>query len=175
MTTSIFNQLDVFTEEETQIEELKIIGLINNNRIYRYIPAKYIDTHDNIYKYKVILPKSNGSGAIGEVLSTPIIGEPIIGYTQSFISIGRFDTEKETRAALKYVKSKFMRTMLGVLKVTQDNNTDVWKFVPLQDFTSTSDVDWSQSISDIDRQLYAKYGLSKDEIAFIEKMIKPME
>lgn len=175
LTTSIFNQLDVFTEEETQIEELKIIGLINNNRIYRYIPAKYIDTHDNIYKYKVILPKSNGSGAIGEVLSTPIIGEPIIGYTQSFISIGRFDTEKEARAALKYVKSKFMRTMLGVLKVTQDNNTDVWKFVPLQDFTSTSDIEWSQSVSDIDRQLYVKYGLTDEEIAFIEKMIKPME
>ena len=175
LTTSIFNQLDVFTEEETQKDELKIIGLINNNRIYRYIPAKYIDTHDNAYKYKVILPKSNGSGAIGEVLSTPIIGEPIIGYTQSFISIGCFETEKEASATLKYVKSKFMRTMLGVLKVTQDNNTDVWKFVPLQDFTSTSDINWNQSISDIDRQLYAKYGLSDDEIAFIEKMIKPME
>ena len=175
MTTSIFNQLDVFTEEETQKDELKIIGLINNNRIYRYIPAKYIDTHDNAYKYKVILPKSNGSGAIGEVLSTPIIGEPIIGYTQSFISIGCFETEKEASATLKYVKSKFMRTMLGVLKVTQDNNTDVWKFVPLQDFTSASDIDWSQSVSDIDRQLYAKYGLSDDEIAFIEMMIKPME
>lgn len=175
LTTSIFNQLDVFTEEETQKDELKIIGLINNNRIYRYIPAKYIDTHDNAYKYKVILPKSNGSGAIGEVLSTPIIGEPIIGYTQSFISIGCFETEKEASATLKYVKSKFMRTMLGVLKVTQDNNTDVWKFVPLQDFTSTSDIDWSQSIADIDRQLYAKYGLSDDEISFIEKMIKPME
>ena len=175
LTTSIFNQLDVFTEEETQKDELKIIGLLNNNRIYRYIPAKYIDTHDNAYKYKVILPKSNGSGAIGEVLSTPIIGEPIIGYTQSFISIGCFETEKEASATLKYVKSKFMRTMLGVLKVTQDNNTDVWKFVPLQDFTSTSDINWNQSISDIDRQLYAKYGLSDDEIAFIEKMIKPME
>ena len=175
LTTSIFNQLDVFTEEETQKDELKIIGLINNNRIYRYIPAKYIDIHDNAYKYKVILPKSNGSGAIGEVLSTPIIGEPIIGYTQSFISIGCFETEKEASATLKYVKSKFMRTMLGVLKVTQDNNTDVWKFVPLQDFTSTSDIDWSQSISGIDRQLYAKYRLTDDEIAFIEKMIKPME
>ena len=65
--------------------------------------------------------------------------------------------------------------MLGILKVTQDNPRDVWKFVPLQDFTSTSDIDWSQSISDIDRQLYAKYGLSDEEIAFIEKMIKPME
>lgn len=175
LTTPIFNQLDVFTEEATQKDELKIIGLINNNRIFRYIPAKYIDTHDNTYKYKVILPASNGSGAIGEVLSTPIIGEPIIGYTQSFISIGCFDTEKEASAVFKYVKSKFMRTMLGVLKVTQHNHTDVWKFVPLQDFTSTSDIDWSKSIADIDRQLYAKYGLSDEEIAFIEKMIKPME
>ena len=46
---------------------------------------------------------------------------------------------------------------------------------PLRDFISTSDIDWSQSIADIDRQLYAKYGLSDEEIAFIEKMIKPME
>ena len=49
------------------------------------------------------------------------------------------------------------------------------KHYPLQDFTSASDIDWSQSIADIDRQLYVKYGLSDEEIAFIEKMIKPME
>ena len=52
---------------------------------------------------------------------------------------------------------------------------DVFQFVPLRDFISTFDIDWSQSIADIDRQLYAKYGLSDEEIAFIEKMIKPME
>ena len=46
---------------------------------------------------------------------------------------------------------------------------------PLRDFISTSDIDWRQSLSAIDRQLYAKYGLSDEEIAFIEKMIKPME
>ena len=128
-----------------------------------------------MYKYKVVIPKSNGSGAIGEVLSTPILGEPILGYTQSFIGIGAFEKEAEADAALKYVKTKFMRTMLGILKVTQDNNTDVWKFVPLQDFTSNSDIDWSQNIPDIDRQLYSKYNLSDDEIDFIEKMIKPMD
>ena len=49
-----------------------------------------------------------------------------------------------------------------------------FRFVPLQDFTSQSDIDWSVSIPDIDEQLYQKYGLSDDEIAFIEKMIKPM-
>ena len=58
---------------------------------------------------------------------------------------------------------------------SQHLGADKFQFVPLQDFTSTSDIDWSQSISDIDRQLYAKYGLSDEEIAFIEKMIKPME
>ena len=64
---------------------------------------------------------------------------------------------------------------MGILKLTQHNPQSVWAYVPLQDFTSTSDIDWCQSIADIDRQLYAKYGLSDDEIAFIEKMIKPME
>ena len=62
-----------------------------------------------------------------------------------------------------------------VLIVSPDVSSKTFELVPLQDFTSTSDIDWSQSIADIDRQLYAKYGLSEDEIAFIEKMIKPME
>ena len=64
--------------------------------------------------------------------------------------------------------------MLGILKVTQDNNPETWSKVPLQDFTSASDIDWSQSIAEIDQQLYKKYGLSEEEIAFIEEKIKPM-
>lgn len=52
---------------------------------------------------------------------------------------------------------------------------DKFQFVPLQDFTPASDIDWTQSVADIDRQLYRKYGLSDEEVAFIEKMIKPME
>ena len=51
----------------------------------------------------------------------------------------------------------------------------VFRFIPIQDFTSSSDIDWSKPIADIDRQLYAKYGLTDEEIAFIESMIKPME
>lgn len=65
--------------------------------------------------------------------------------------------------------------LLGVLKVTQDNDRGVWKYVPLQDFTSMSDIDWSQSISDIDKQLYAKYGLDEEEINFIETHVKEMD
>lgn len=153
---------------------MRILGLIGNKRHYRYIAAKYIENHENLPKYKVILPASNGSGAIGEVISTPIIGTPMTGYTQSFIGIGAFSTLAEAEAALKYVKSKFMRTMLGILKVTQHNHKDVWKYVPHQDFTPSSDIDWRVSVSDIDRQLYRKYGLSEAEVNFIETKVKPM-
>ncbi len=76
---------------------------------------------------------------------------------------------------MKYVKSKFARTMLGILKITQDNPPEKWKYVPLQDFTSNSDIDWSKSIPEIDQQLYKKYGLSPEEIKFIEIHVKEME
>ena len=64
---------------------------------------------------------------------------------------------------------------MGVLKVTQDNLPGTWACIPKQDFTSTSDIDWSQSIANIDQQLYRKYGLATDEIAFIESHVKEMD
>ena len=75
---------------------------------------------------------------------------------------------------LKYIKSRFCRVMLGILKITQDNPSSTWRYVPIQDFTSSSDIDWSKSIAEIDRQLYAKYGLSDEEINFIETHVKEM-
>lgn len=82
---------------------------------------------------------------------------------------------EEAEAVLKYIKTKFARVMLGVLKVTQNNPKETWAYVPMQDFTEASDIDWSAAIDEIDRQLYTKYGLDEKEIRFIETMIKPME
>ena len=65
--------------------------------------------------------------------------------------------------------------MLGVLKITQHNPISTWKYVPLQDFTGNSDIDWTQSVADIDRQLYQKYDLSPEEIAFIESHVREMD
>ena len=76
---------------------------------------------------------------------------------------------------MKYIKSKFARTMLGVLKVTQYNNADKWRLVPMQDFTSKSDIDWSGKIPEIDQQLYKKYSLTKYEINFIETKVQAMK
>lgn len=173
---NIFDKIPLFTEEKVNEDDIKILGVIKNKRSYRFIPHKYLDvSHENLMKYKVLVPRSNGSGAIGEVLSTPILGEPILGYTRTFLGIGAFDSKEESENALKYVRTKFARTMLGILKITQDNPIETWRLVPLQDFTTKSDIDWSQSIPEIDKQLYKKYGLSAEEISFIESKVKSME
>jgi hypothetical protein len=154
----------------------EVYGRYNNQRGYKWLKKTYFSQNENYLEtYNVFVPEANGTGAIGEVLSTPIIGTPMIGHTDTFISVGQFDTMEEATACLKYVQSKFARTMLGTLKATQHNPRDTWANVPLQDFTSNSDIDWSKSVAEIDQQLYKKYGLSQDEQDFIESMIKPME
>ena len=70
--------------------------------------------------------------------------------------------------------AKFTRALLGILKATQHNGKEVWKYIPVQDFSSTSDIDWSKSIKEIDAQLYVKYGLNEEEIKFIETRVKVM-
>ena len=135
----------------------------------------YVNVVNNLYKWKIFVPKSNGSGALGEVVTTPVIGQPVIGHTESFISIGAFDTEEKAQNCLKYIKSKFARCMLGILKITQHNSPEKWKYVPLQDFTENSDIDWTKSVAEIDKQLYAKYGLTEEEIFFIETNVKEMK
>jgi type II restriction enzyme len=64
--------------------------------------------------------------------------------------------------------------MIGISKTTQMINRDVWRFVPLQDFTSSSDIDWSKSIAEIDEQLFDKYGLYEPERDFIRTKVKEM-
>lgn len=180
LTTSIFS-LPIFRKEKDADHSIKIWGIVNSNtRNYRFMNEKYLDPNSSLHNYKVLLPKSNGSGALGEVLRTPLIGSPLIGkplngYTQSFIGIGKFDNRSEAENEMKYIKSKFCRVMLGTLKVTQDNNKETWKNVPTQNFTSQSDIDWSKSIQEIDLQLYKKYGLDEQEIEFIEDHVKEME
>lgn len=178
MSTNIFDRLpDIFFDEEPQdgAEYIKILGRKDNERAYKYIRKDYVNEVVNLKKWKIFVPKSNGSGALGEVLATPLIGRPLIGNTESFISIGVCETQDEAVAVLKYIKTKFARCMLGVLKVTQDNPPDKWGYVPLQDFTSSFDIDWSAEIQDIDKQLYEKYGLDESEIKFIESHVKEME
>ena len=168
-------QLDFVFKNKEEKDHVALLGRIGSERVYRYINKKYLDLPETFENYNVFVPEANGSGALGEVLSTPLIGEPLIGHTDTFLSIGNFKTKFEADACIKFIKTKFARVLLGVLKVTQHNSRKTWYYVPLQDFTVNSDIDWTQSVADIDRQLYQKYDLSPEEIAFIETHVREMD
>lgn len=130
---------------------------------------------NNIDKFKVMIPESNGSGILGEPLGKFEIGYPGDSSTTTFIGVGAFDTLEEALNCAKYLKSKFVRCLLGILKITQHNPQATWAYVPIQDFSNNSDIDWSKKISEIDHQLFEKYALSETERAFIEEKVIPME
>lgn len=160
---------------------IKIIGRKNNERSYGYIRRDYVCNHPNLDKYKVILSKADGAaGTIGNPIPARICGKPIVinpgeGHTQTFLSIGCFDQLEEAVNVAKYIETKFCRVLLGALKATQDNPPEKWRYVPLQNFTLRSDIDWSVPVKAIDQQLYKKYNLSDEEINFIETHVKEME
>ena len=145
-------------------------------RVCRYIPKDYpLPKKENIDKYKLFMARNQGEGELGEVFSSPIFAKPNECCTETFVCVGSFKTEREMNNCWKYMKTKFFRTNVAMKKNDQSCGQTVYEFVPLQDFTSKSDINWDKSISEIDSQLYRKYGLSDTEITFIEKMIKPME
>jgi len=152
-----------------------VVGRENDTRIAKWIKKEYLKLPDNFESYKVVVPKSNGSGHFGESLSSPFVAAPFHAQNTTFLSIGKFDSIFEAEACLKYIKTKFVRCMLGILKVTQDNPKSVWSKVPLQNFTQQSDINWDLSIPDLDAALYQKYNLTQDEIDFIESNVSAMQ
>ena len=179
---NIFKKVPLFTEAPTYEDDIRTLGISEaRKREWRYIQKKYVDdSQENLMTYKVIMSVSNGAaGNLGDtpvrIIGESVLGEPGDGYTRSFIGIGKFSRKEEGINCQQYLKTKFARVMIGIMKTTQMLNPDVWKCVPVQDFSATSDIDWSQSVAGIDRQLYAKYGLSDDEITFIETHVKEME
>lgn len=129
---------------------------------------EYID------KDKVFIPGAGGSGNDPYVLGKPIVAPKNSVCSQSFL-FAAFDDAVQAENFHKYILTKFFRILVAAVKISQSAPNRVYKFVPIQDFTEHSDIDWSKSIPEIDQQLYRKYNLSAEEIAFIEKMIKPME
>ena len=109
-----------------------------------------------------------------------MIGKPYVGdkgsvCTDSLFPIGKFDTREEAENLAKYMKTKFLRYMVYIIKMSQNVTQIVYRFVPMQDFTSSSDVNWKASINEIDKYLYKKYKLSNEEIDLIETTIKEVD
>jgi len=138
-----------------------------------YIDRKQISLcEDIIDKYKIMTSKLLAEHA-GEpdksgryrVLSRTEIIEPLTACTESYLILAAFDNRKESLNCYKYCCSRFFRFLLLQFMSSINMTKEVFRFVPIQDFTRP----WT------DADLYAKYGLTEDEIAFIESMIKPME
>lgn len=148
----------------------------------RYISPEKISKNIEIAeKYKIFISKANGgAGTLSDGKQVSIIGEPYIGKpksvcTDSLIPIGSFTTEIEAINLRKYLRTKFARFMVGIMKTSQNITQIVYRFVPLQDFSLNSDIEWNETLSSIDKQLYKKYGLDKEQVDFIESIIREME
>ena len=178
MSTNIFERIpQVFHEREILDDKdyIQIMGRNDQERISKFVRRDYVRAVDNLDYYKVLMASANKNGDYGEALTLPILGLPKMGNTETFISIGKFNTEQEAIALIKYICSKFARALLGILKRTHHLTPEVWKYVPIQDFTTNSDIDWSKSIEEIDEQLFDKYGLDEQERNFIRTKVKEMK
>ena len=156
-------------DEEHNIKYYLNKGMVNCG--YAWIRKKdMIKAFETVDIHKVYIPKAGGSGYDPLVLGIPFYGEPGSICSQTYICIG-YDpvkhnfSKEECMNIISYIKTRFFRFMVSIKKKTQDAFAQVYEFVPLQDFSKP----WT------DTELYAKYGLTDDEITFIESMIKPME
>lgn len=172
--SNAFTVFDVFKKHRENNNDIRVLGRYKGKRTYRYIDSSHVSDVPSVHRYTVFLPKSCGTDS-GRIIGKPLIGDYGDAHTRTFLSIGSFDNENDARNCMTYIKTKFARAMLSTLKVTQDNNRPAWKYVPLQDFTEDSDIDWTKTMHEIDQQLYKKYGLNDEEVAFIESKIKPMD
>lgn len=133
-----------------------------------YVEKKYITTRQELVnKYKVYISKAYGASETfpHQILNKPFIGEPNSCCNMTYLCIGQYDTKEQAENVLSYVSTKFFRFLVSLLKNTQNAYQKVYSFVPIQDFSQP----WT------DEMLYEKYGLSENEIAFIDSMIRPMD
>ena len=144
-----------------------------------FVEKTQVITHENwINKWKVYLPYANNIGTeLNDDNQNAFVGSPNTICTETFLVVGaELDlNEMSANNLCKYLKTRFARFLHSLAKISQHGTAKTYRFVPIQDFTDKSDIDWSKSVAEIDQRLYKKYNLDDSEIAFIESMIKPME
>lgn len=163
--------------EKTKEFDTALYYLKSRKRSIAYVRGADIVKNAKDLKYdKVFIPGAYGAG---EGYPHQILGEPEVAPKKSACSqtylYAKFNSHKEAVNFAQYLKTNFCRILVSAIKITQHSQDRVFRFVPIQDFTLSSDIDWSCPIPEIERQLYDKYDLSAPERQFIESMIKPME
>lgn len=133
-----------------------------------FLGRKDITTRsDLIDRWKVISVKAHGTSGKEDlvILGRPTIAEPGSACTETYLVIGDFDSEIQANSLSSYLQTRFVRFLASLRKISQNITRDTYRFVPIEAW----DRIWS------DEELYAKYGLTDEEIAFIESIVRPME
>lgn len=171
------DKVSLWSNSQGEDSGLLVHGLLNGSRVLKPLNSgfKLNKGQDLVESYKVLVAKAYGSGFFGEAYSELILASPFEICTDTYLVVGDFTEKYIAENLIKYMKTKFFRSLVSVLKSTQNSTKNVYKLVPLQDFTKQSDIIWSKSIYDIEQQLYKKYNLNEEEINFIEKHVKEME
>ena len=153
-----------FTSIQTEMHSVKLYRFGENG----YVAKKIIVKNEKLIdRYKVLVSKASPGGDEypHSIVSQPIVSEPNSVCTETYLVIKDVDSRIEAENLVSYIKTRFFRFMMSLVKNTQNISKASYTFVPLQDFSHP----WT------DEMLYRKYNLSSDEIAFIESMIRPME
>lgn len=132
-------------------------GYIKKDKVVR--GSEYIDS------WKVYVPEAIGIGNMRKDLIKPILGEPNSISTETYVMNGPYASKEEAENAISYINTKFFHFLLGLKKITQHTSAKFYELIPMQDFSKP----WT------DEELYKKYGLSSEEIDFIESMVRPMD
>ncbi|MGB4782772.1 Eco57I restriction-modification methylase domain-containing protein [Candidatus Methylomirabilis sp.] len=145
--------------------------LVYQNGGTGYTPRSSIATGTNLIdKWKVYVGRAapgtgNRDTYPHKIISTPFVGEPGSISSETYLCIGPFESKSQAESVLSYLSCRLTRLLILLHKPSQDTTRKVYTFVPTQEWTRQ----WT------DKDLYAKYALSASEIAFIEKIVRPMD
>ena len=172
-----FRQVDASGAAKAKGNEVPIFYNEKGKRYVGYIERTEIKKSTHLIDtYKVMIPNAGSDGGQripDRVLSTPFIAPNPSVCTQTYLFLYT-NNQEHCANMLKYVHTKFFRFLISLRKITQHATRDTYKWVPYQNFGKDSDIDWDQNTENIDQQLYRKYQLCTEEIAYIEMMIKAM-
>ena len=167
---------DIFTTNREKFTDSVVC--IGKNKCKGYIERNNVKMHKEwIEKWKVYVPRANNIGTeLNDDNLNSFVGQPNSVCTEAYIVVGagKIDDENSANNLCKYLTTKFARFLHKQAKASQDASSKTYRFIPLENFTNESDIDWSKSIDEIDEQLFDKYGLSNEEKEHIKTSIKDM-
>lgn len=166
--------INVF-DDSTEEHNTKLFFIEKQKRRVEYVSKNEITKNSNdVDLYKVFIPANAGSGNDPYIIGKPELAERNSVCSQSYL-YAAFEIEEEAVNFVKYMKTKFFRLLVKAAKITQGASSKVYRFVPKQDFSNNSDINWHEDIENIDHQLCEKYELEQEEMEYINNTIKPLE